>query len=80
MYRPWASEKSGSFDTANEWITVRIPLKDFTYNFEGAAAEKTFSSYKDFASLTIFVVKGGIKGKECTPIIKIDNIRVIPNK
>lgn len=80
MYRPWASAKSGSYDTANEWVTVRVPLKEFVYDREGGAAEKTFSSYKDFASLNIFVVAGGINGKECYPIIKIDNIRVIPNK
>ena len=58
----------------------RVPLKEFVYDREGGAAEKTFSSYKDFASLNIFVVAGGINGKECYPIIKIDNIRVIPNK
>jgi hypothetical protein len=80
LYRPWASDKSGSFDTAGEWITVRVPLTDFTYTNTGGAAEKTFSSYKDFASLNFFVVSGGINGKECTPIIKIDNIRVVPNK
>ena len=80
MYRPWASASSGSFDTGNEWITVRIPLTDFIYDRESGAAEKKFSSYKDFASLTIFVQGGGVKGKDCTPIIKIDNIRVIPNK
>lgn len=80
LYRPWASAKSGSFDTGNEWITVRVPLKDFAYTNTGGAAEKFFSSYKDFASFNIFVVSGGLKGKECYPIIKIDNIRVIPNK
>jgi hypothetical protein len=34
----------------------------------------------DFTSLTIFVVGGGITGKECNPVIKIDNIRAVPNK
>lgn len=80
MYRPWATSASGSYDTGGEWVTVRIPLTDFSYDRESGAAEKKFSSYKDFASLTIFVVAGGVKGKECTPIIKIDNIRVVPNK
>ncbi len=80
MYRPWASAKTGSYDTGGEWLTVRVPLSDFIYDYESGGAEKKFSSYKDFASLTIFVVKGNVKGKECTPIFKIDNIRVIPNK
>ena len=59
IYRPW--EATGSFDTADEWITVTLPISDFT-------------------SLTIFVVAGGITGTACYPVIKIDNIRAVPNK
>ena len=33
----------------------------------------------DFASLTMFLLKGG-KGKACKPLLRIDNIRVVPNK
>ena len=78
MYRPWTS--TGSYDTGNEWKTVTVPLTNFTYDREGKTATKTFSSDKDFGSLTIFVVGGGVNGTECKPIIKIDNIRVVPNK
>ncbi|WP_373277783.1 glycan-binding surface protein [Segatella baroniae] len=34
----------------------------------------------DFTSLTIFIVGGGVNGKECKPIVKIDNIRAVPYK
>ena len=78
LYRPWTT--TGSFDTGGKWITVTIPIaSSFVYSFDGSGL--TFNlKEKDFASLTIFVVGGGVKGKECQPIIKIDNIRVIPNK
>jgi len=78
LYRPW--ETSGSYDTADKWITVTIPITDFKYTKDGGAAPTMPSSVADFASLTMFVVGGGLNGTECTPIIKIDNIRVVPNK
>lgn len=78
MYRPWA--ESGSYDTQDKWVTVTIPLTGFVYDREGKAAKETPNKPEDFASLTIFVVGGGIKGTDCTPIIKIDNIRAVPNK
>lgn len=78
MYRPWAT--TGSFDTADKWITVTIPLVNFTYDRTGAPAEVLPNKPEDFASLTMFVVGGGVNGKECAPIIKIDNIRAVPNK
>ena len=77
IYRPW--EASGSYDTANEWITVTIPISDFKYGMNGGAATGSISS-KDFSSLLIFVVAGGIDGTAGNPVIKIDNIRCVPNK
>ena len=77
IYRPW--EATGSYDTADEWITVTVPISEFKYGFSGGAATGSLNA-KDFSSLTIFVVSGGIKGKECNPVIKIDNIRAVPNK
>ena len=61
-------------------MTVTVPMSDFTYNKDGAGATKQFSSEHDFASLTMFVVGGGVAGKECAPVIKIDNIRAVPAK
>ena len=77
IYSPWAS--SGSFDTGNEWLTVTIPLTDFIYTYSG---EVCANSLKDtsFSSLWIFVVGGKTQGSDCTPIIKIDNIRVVNNQ
>ena len=77
LYRPWTT--SGSFHTDDEWITVTIPLTDFSYDRNGAAATAVPNSPDDFASLTIFVVGGGVNGTECYPIFKIDNIRAVPN-
>ena len=85
LYTPW--KDTGSYDTSDQWQTVTIPLKDFTYDWDGNALKSTFTSVDDFASLTIFVVRGTYddktvspEGTDCTPIIKIDNIRVVPNK
>ena len=80
LYRPWSTEKSQSFDTGGKWITVSIPIaSSFVYASDGSGLSFNLQE-KDFAGLTIFVWSGGVKGKECKPIIKIDNIRVIPNK
>ena len=78
MYRPWT--ETGSYDTGNKWVTVTIPLTSFTLDNKGATTTQVPSSAADFASLTFFVVEGGVNGTECKPIIKIDNIRVVPNK
>lgn len=78
MYRPWAS--TGSYDTGGKWVTVTVPVSEFTFNKDGNGAAQMLSSEFDFASLTMFVVGGGIAGKECAPIIKIDNIRAVPVK
>ena len=77
IYRPW--EATGSFDTADEWITVTLPISEFKYGMSGGAATGSLNA-RDFTSLLIFVVGGGIDGTECTPIIKVDNIRAVPNK
>lgn len=91
LYMPWNNDE-GSYDTGendgkDRWVTVTIPLKDFAYDWDGNKLASTFRSVEDFASLTLFVVRGSYndktvipEGTECTPIIKIDNIRVVPNK
>jgi hypothetical protein len=77
MYRPWTT--TGSFDTNDQWITVTMPFSSFIYDKDGGVTSNT-PKLSDFTSLSIFVLGGGIPGTECTPIIKIDNIRAVPNK
>ena len=77
IYRPW--EATGSYDTGDEWVTVTIPISEFKYGFSGGAATGSLNA-SDFTSLTIFVVSGGITGTDGNPVIKIDNIRAVPNK
>lgn len=74
IYRPWTP--SQAFHTNDQWITVTIPFTLFTYNFEGAAATQGLTP-QSFASLTIFVVGGGLEGVDCNPVIKLDNIRAV---
>lgn len=78
LYRPWTS--TGSFDTGDQWQTITLPLKaSLIYGADGTSATSSISK-DSFASLVIFVWNGGIDGTDCQPIIKIDNIRVVPNK
>ena len=78
MYRPWTT--TGSYDTGDKWVTVTVPLSSsFTFNASGGAATDKLSA-DSFASLTMFLCGGGINGTECNPILKIDNIRVVPYK
>ncbi|MBO4664527.1 MAG: hypothetical protein J5663_08970 [Bacteroidaceae bacterium] len=78
LYRPWT--ETGSYDTGGKWITVSIPIaSSFTFNFDGSGLDYNLKT-EDFASFTMFVIGGGVKGTACNPIIRIDNIRVIPNK
>jgi len=78
LYRPWTD--TGSFDTADQWITVTLPISaSFMYGYDGSISDGTIS--KDtFASLHLFLAGGGVYGTDCTPILKIDNIRAVPYK
>lgn len=77
LYTPWVA--TGSFDTGDEWITVTVPYSNFIYGADGTVATGPALTADDFTSLTIFVWSGGNKGTECSPVIKIDNIRAVPN-
>lgn len=76
LYTPWYP--SGSFDTGDEWITVTVPYANFIYGSDGTIASGSLTA-DDFTSLTIFVWSGGYTGTECHPILKLDNIRAVPN-
>ena len=78
LYTPWLA--TGSSDTGDQWITVTVPYSNFIYGSDGTMATGPDLTPADFSSLTIFVWSGGNKGTECHPVIKIDNIRAVPNK
>lgn len=81
IYRPWyVNGAVVPFDTDDEWITVTIPISDFIYDRLGAVTTLVPASAADFASLTFFVVGGGVNGTECAPVLQIDNIRAVPNR
>lgn len=74
LWIPWKT--TGSF-TTNGWITVSIPLSEFKYTHTGTICENKLT-VDMLGGLTFFVYNGGINGKDCTPDICIDNIRVVP--
>ncbi|MCM1356191.1 MAG: glycan-binding surface protein [Staphylococcus sp.] len=75
LWNPWQS--TGSFDTADKWQTVTLPLSTFTFNHEGGAASGKLNA-SNFDGLTLFIWHGGIAGTDCSPVVCIDNIRVVP--
>lgn len=78
LYRPWTA--TGSYDTGDQWITVAIPFTDFTYGWDGKPSSGVLTA-DSFTSLWMFLCQGGDPlGEECTPIIKVDNIRAVPYK
>lgn len=86
LYMPWQNTEDKLYNTEGKWVTVTIPLSDFVYDYDGNKG-LSYSGVNDFSAFNIFIVKGAYddatvlpQGVECNPIIKIDNIRVVPNK
>lgn len=77
LWTPWTA--SEAYHTDGKWVTVSFPIKDFVYQGNGSGADAFLSSPEDFASLQIFLWNGGVDGVDCTPLLKIDNIRVVKN-
>lgn len=87
LYMPWKDEDDKLYDTEGKWVTVTIPLTDFNMDYDGNKIDQFFTSTADFGNFNIFIIRGGYDDKSalpvgvaCTPFIKIDNIRVVPNK
>jgi hypothetical protein len=82
LYRPWDDTAAKTYDTDGKWVTVTLPIAtSFRYASDGTVPTDAVKLDKNsFASLWLFVQGGGVYGEECTPIIKIDNVRVVPNK
>ena len=86
IYMPWQNTEDKLYNTEGKWVTVTIPLANFIYDFDGNKG-LSYSGVDDFSAFNIFIVKGAYNdanvfptGVDCNPIIKIDNIRVVPNK
>lgn len=75
FYRPWVD--SGSFDTNGMWITVTMPLADFTFNMDGTKGSAPLQE-SSFDSFTIWPVGGGVPGVPCHPVFRYDNFRIVP--
>lgn len=86
LYMPWQNTDDKTYSTEGKWVTVTLPLADFVYDYDGNKG-LSYSGVNDFSAFNIFIVKGAYNdasvlptGVKCHPIIKIDNIRVVPNK
>ena len=86
LYMPWQNTEDKLYNTEGKWVTVTIPLTDFVYDYDGNKG-LSYTGVNDFSAFNIFVIKGAYNdasvlptGVDCNPIIKIDNIRVVPNK
>lgn len=77
LWRPWTATEA--YHTDGKWITVTLPIADFVYDKDGKGAGSFLASEADFASFQAFIWAGGVEGVECTPLIKIDNIRAVKN-
>lgn len=74
LWIPW--KETGTFKTSG-WTTVSIPLSEFKYVHDGSLNVNKLTADM-IRGLTFYVWNGGVDGKECTPHICIDNIRVVP--
>ena len=75
---PW-KETGGSY-TTDGWVTVSIPITDFNLSGSGADLEKIPTH---FGALNIYIYNRGRSdavGTDCSPVILIDNVRVVPGE
>ena len=56
---------------------MAVNLSDFNKTHEGNPCDAALDA-KHFTGLTFFVWHGGVAGTDGTPVIAIDNIRVVP--
>ncbi|MBO4917354.1 MAG: IPT/TIG domain-containing protein [Bacteroidales bacterium] len=74
LWTPW--QATGSYDTGDRWLTISVPLSEFTMTPDGrACATKFDASWLDGFALFVW---NGFSGTACEPIIAIDHIRVVP--
>jgi len=79
FYAPWETAEGNSF-TTDGWETVSIPISDIKYVGNGSVAKDLDLV---FSNLNIAMHNRGAgmyAGTDCSPVILIDNIRVIDTK
>ncbi|MDL2322489.1 glycan-binding surface protein [Bacteroidales bacterium OttesenSCG-928-A17] len=74
LWIPWLNN-GGSYQT-DGWVTVSIPMNSFKYDRAGNQLD--LPGMGNYGGLTMFVYHGGVLGTPCSPVIWIDNIRVVP--
>lgn len=75
---PWIS--TGGTYTTDGWVTVSIPIANFKYSGSGTDLEKIPTQ---FGSLNMYIYNRGrtdAVGTDCSPVILIDNVRVVPGE
>ena len=74
LWTPW--QATGSYDTGDKWLTISVPLSEFTLTASGGVCSTKFdSSWLDGFALFVW---SGFSGTACEPVIAIDHIRVVP--
>ncbi|MDR0939510.1 MAG: glycan-binding surface protein [Mediterranea sp.] len=74
FYAPW--QATGSYVT-DGWETVTIPIADFKYSNSGATIDLTTSYANLCIALHNFGAEAYAGGSVCSPVILLDNVRVI---
>lgn len=78
-YRPWAD--TGTFHTGGRWQTVVLPIKaNWIYDYDTNLVTPDFKPTSFAGFQIMFWSNAGAPSSTCFPIIKIDNIRVVPFK
>lgn len=77
LWEPWRA--TGSYDTNGQWVTVTCPIADFTKYWDGSNALGKLTP-ESFSNLEIFISGGSASSGTAgsSPIIKMDNFRVVP--
>lgn len=76
FWAPWTT--TGSY-LSEGWVTVSIPLSEFKYNGSG----EDIGVSKEFGQLGIAIHNrggGSYIGTPCSPVILVDNVRVVPGE
>ena len=74
LWTPW--QDTGSYDTGDKWLTISVPLSEFTMTHAGGTCATKFDS-SCLDGFAVFVW-GGFGGSDCDPVMAMDHFRVVP--